>query len=220
FRHLVDLPIAYFQSRRVGDSVARVRELENIRSFLTNNSITLLLDVLFTVVFVAVMFLYSGWLTLVVVASLPLYFLVSLVVTPLLRARIDQSFQRGAENQAFLVEAVNGIDTLKSMAVESQISRRWNSQLAAYVSAGFKTQNLSNLANESVGLIAKLVTVGTRWLGALLLIDGELTVGELIAFNMLAGRVSQPIIRLAQLWTSFQQSGVSIQRLGDILNNR
>lgn len=220
FRHLVDLPIAYFQARRVGDSVARVRELENIRSFLTNNSITLLLDVLFTVVFVAVMFLYSGWLTLVVVASLPLYFLVSLVVTPLLRARIDQSFQRGAENQAFLVEAVNGIDTLKSMAVESQISRRWNSQLAAYVSAGFKTQNLSNLANESVGLIGKLVTVGTLWLGARLVIDGELTVGELIAFNMLAGRVSQPIIRLAQLWTSFQQTGVSIQRLGDILNNR
>lgn len=220
FRHLVNLPTAYFQARRVGDSVARVRELENIRSFLTNNSVTLLLDVLFTVVFIAVMLLYSGWLTLVVVGSLPLYFLVSLIVTPLLRARIDQSFQRGAENQAFLVEAVNGIDTLKSMAVEPQITRRWNNQLAAYVSASFKTQNLSNLANESVGLIGKLVTVGTLWLGARLVIDGELTVGELIAFNMLAGRVSQPIIRLAQLWTSFQQTGVSIQRLGDILNTR
>ena len=220
FGHLIELPLAYFQARRVGDSVARVRELENIRSFLTINSITLLLDVLFTVVFIAVMFLYSGWLTLMVVASLPLYFLVSLVVTPLLRARIDQSFQRGAENQAFLVEAVNGIDTLKAMAVEPQIARRWNNQLAAYVSASFKTQNLSNLANESVGLIGKLVTVGTLWLGARLVIDGELTVGELIAFNMLAGRVSQPIIRLAQLWTSFQQTGVSIQRLGDILNNR
>ncbi len=220
FRHLIDLPAAYFQARRVGDSVARVRELENIRSFLTNNSVTLLLDVVFTVVFIAVMFLYSGWLTLVVVGSLPLYFLVSLVVTPLLRARIDQSFQRGAENQAFLVEAVNGIDTLKSMAVEPQITRRWNNQLAAYVSASFKTQNLSNLANESVGLIGKLVTVATLWLGARLVIDGELTVGELIAFNMLAGRVSQPIIRLAQLWTSFQQTGVSIQRLGDILNTR
>ncbi len=220
FRHLIDLPAAYFQARRVGDSVARVRELENIRSFLTNNSVTLLLDAVFTVVFIAVMFLYSGWLTLVVVGSLPLYFLVSLVVTPLLRARIDQSFQRGAENQAFLVEAVNGIDTLKSMAVEPQITRRWNNQLAAYVSASFKTQNLSNLANESVGLIGKLVTVATLWLGARLVIDGELTVGELIAFNMLAGRVSQPIIRLAQLWTSFQQTGVSIQRLGDILNTR
>ncbi|WP_325949303.1 type I secretion system permease/ATPase [Pseudomonas putida] len=220
FRHLIDLPTAYFHARRVGDSVARVRELENIRSFLTNNSITLVLDVLFSVVFIAVMFLYSGWLTLVVVGSLPFYFLVSLVVTPLLRALIDQSFQRGAENQAFLVEAVNGIDTLKSMAVEPQVTRRWNDQLAAYVSASFKTQNLSSLANESVGLIGKLVTVATLWLGARLVIEGVLTVGELIAFNMLAGRVSQPIIRLAQLWTSFQQTGVSIQRLGDILNTR
>lgn len=220
FQHLIDLPLAYFHARRVGDSVARVRELENIRSFLTGNSVTLLLDVLFTVVFIAVMFLYSGWLTLVVVASLPLYFLVSLLVTPLLRRRIDQSFQRGAENQAFLVEAVNGIDTLKSMAVEPQVTRRWNNQLAAYVSASFRTQNLSNLAHESVALIGKLVTVGTLWLGARLVIEGQITVGELIAFNMLAGRVSQPIMRLAQLWTSFQQTGISIQRLGDILNNR
>ncbi|NIX92191.1 type I secretion system permease/ATPase [Pseudomonas fulva] len=220
FKHLIDLPSAYFHARRVGDSVARVRELENIRSFLTNNSITLVLDVLFTVVFIAVMFFYSGWLTLVVVGSLPFYFLVSLTVTPMLRAWIDQGFQRGAENQAFLVETVNGIDTLKSMAVEPQVTRRWNNQLAAYVTASFRTQNLSNLANEGVGLIGKLVTVATLWLGARLVIEGHLTVGELIAFNMLAGRVSQPIIRLAQLWTSFQQTGVSIQRLGDILNTR
>lgn len=220
FQHLIELPLAYFQARRVGDSVARVRELENIRSFLTSNSITLLLDVLFVAVFIVVMWLYSGWLTLLVIASLPLYLLVSLLVTPLLRARIDQSFQRGAENQAFLVEAVNGIDTLKTMAVEPQVTRRWNQQLAAYVDASFKTQNLSNIAHESVALIGKLVTVGTLWLGARLVIEGALTVGELIAFNMLAGRVAQPIMRLAQLWTSFQQTGISIQRLGDILNNR
>lgn len=220
FRHLLMLPIAYFQARRVGDSVARVRELENIRSFLTGNSITLLLDVFFSVVFIAVMFFYSGWLTLVVVLSLPLYFLVSLLITPILRARINDSFTKGAENQAFLVETVNGIDTLKSMAVEPQISRRWENQLAAYVTAGFKTQNLAGIANECVGLIGKLVTVATLWLGARLVIDGDLSVGQLIAFNMLAGRVSQPIMRLAQLWTQFQQTGVSIQRLGDILNTR
>ncbi|HLD65749.1 MAG TPA: type I secretion system permease/ATPase [Pseudomonas sp.] len=220
FRHLVTLPLAYFQARRVGDSVARVRELENIRSFLTGNAITLVLDVLFSVVFIAVMCVYSGWLTLVVVLSLPLYFGVSLLVTPLLRARLNESFSRGAENQAFLVETINGIDTLKSMAVEPQITRQWDNQLAGYVAASFKTQNLSALANESVGLIGKLVTVSTLWLGARLVIDGELSVGQLIAFNMLAGRVSQPIMRLAQLWTSFQQTGVSVQRLGDILNSR
>ncbi|ANY85730.1 MULTISPECIES: type I secretion system permease/ATPase [Pseudomonas] len=220
FHHLIHLPLAYFQARRVGDSVARVRELENIRNFLTGNAITLVMDVLFSVVFIAVMFYYSGWLTLVVVASLPLYALVSLLITPVLRQRLQDSFNRGAENQAFLVETVNGIDTLKSMAVEPQVLRRWDNQLAAYVAAGFKTQTLSTLANESVGLIGKLVTVATLWLGARLVIDGQLTVGELIAFNMLAGRVAQPIMRLAQLWTSFQQTGVSVQRLGDILNTR
>ncbi|WP_137818779.1 type I secretion system permease/ATPase [Pseudomonas sp. 2FG] len=220
FRHLVTLPLAYFQARRVGDSVARVRELENIRSFLTGNAITLVLDVLFSVVFIAVMFVYSGWLTLVVLLSLPLYFLISFLVTPVLRARLNESFSRGAENQAFLVETVNGIDTLKAMAVEPQVTRKWDNQLAGYVAASFKTQTLSTLANESVGLIGKLVTVATLWLGARLVIDGDLSVGQLIAFNMLAGRVSQPIMRLAQLWTSFQQTGVSVQRLGDILNSR
>ena len=220
FRHLIGLPLAYFQARRVGDSVARVRELENIRSFLTGNSITLVLDVLFSVVFIAVMCLYSGWLTLVVVLSLPLYFLISLLITPLLRARLNESFNRGAENQAFLVETVSGIDTLKAMAVEPQITRKWDNQLAAYVKASFNTQTLSTLANESVGLVGKLVTVATLWLGARLVIAGDLSVGQLIAFNMLAGRVAQPIMRLAQLWTSFQQTGVSVQRLGDILNSQ
>ncbi|WP_272902577.1 type I secretion system permease/ATPase [Pseudomonas sp. ADAK18] len=220
FRHLVNLPLAYFQARRVGDSVARVRELENIRSFLTGNAITLVLDVMFSVVFIAVMFYYSAWLTLIVLLSLPLYVLVSALITPLLRARLQDSFSRGAENQAFLVETVNGIDTVKSMAVEPQAIRKWDNQIAAYVAAGFKTQNLSTIANESVGLIGKLVTVATLWMGARLVIDGSLTVGQLIAFNMLAGRVSQPIMRLAQLWTSFQQTGVSVQRLGDILNTR
>jgi subfamily B ATP-binding cassette protein HlyB/CyaB len=220
FRHLVTLPLAYFQARRVGDSVARVRELENIRSFLTGNAITLILDVLFSVVFVAVMFFYSGWLTLVVVVSLPLYFVISWLITPLLRARLQESFSRGAENQAFLVETVNGIDTLKAMAAEPQIHRKWDNQLAGYVAATFRTQTLSMLANESVGLVGKLVTVATLWVGARLAMDGQLSVGQLVAFNMLAGRVAQPILRLAQLWTNFQQTGVSIQRLGDILNTR
>ncbi|OYY73520.1 MAG: type I secretion system permease/ATPase [Gammaproteobacteria bacterium 28-57-27] len=218
FQHLLHLPLGYFQARRVGDSVARVRELENIRAFLTGNAITVVLDVLFSVVFIGVMLLYSGWLTLVVLASLPLYFLIALMVTPLLRARLHEKFNRGAENQAFLVEAISGIDTLKSMAVEPQMQRRWDNQLASYVSSSFKTATLSTLAHESTNLIGKLVTVATLWLGAKLVIEGQLSVGQLIAFNMLAARVAQPIMRLAQLWTDFQQTGISIQRLGDILN--
>ncbi|QDX79885.1 type I secretion system permease/ATPase [Denitratisoma sp. DHT3] len=220
FRHLLNLPLAYFQARRVGDTVARVRELENIRSFLTGNAITIVLDLFFSVVFIGVMLWYSGWLTLVVVLSLPCYALLSIFVTPLLRARLHEKFKRNAENQAFLVEAVNGIDTLKAMAVEPQMTRRWDNQLAAYVAASFKTNTLGTLAHEGVNLIGKLVTIITMWLGARLVISGDLTVGQLIAFNMLAGRVAQPVIRLAQLWTDFQQTGISVQRLGDILNNR
>ncbi|WP_300337522.1 type I secretion system permease/ATPase [Accumulibacter sp.] len=220
FRHLLHLPLAYFQARRVGDTVARVRELENIRQFLTGNAITLVLDLLFSIVFLAVMLCYSGWLTLIVVASLPCYLILSLLITPLLRGRLHEKFNRGAENQAFLVETVNGIDTLKAMAVEPQMARRWENQLAAYVSAGFRTATLGTLAHEGVSLIGKGVTVATMWLGARLVIDGELSVGQLIAFNMLAGRVATPVMRLAQLWTDFQQTGISVQRLGDILNTR
>ncbi|NWB98374.1 type I secretion system permease/ATPase [Pseudomonas gingeri] len=220
FRHLLALPLAYFQSRRVGDSVARVRELENIRSFLTGNTLTLILDVFFSVVFIAVMLFYSGWLTLIVLISMPLYVLVSVGITPVLRARLNEKFNRGAENQSFLVETISAIDTVKSMAVEPQMIRRWDNQMAAYIAAGFRTATLGTLAREAVGVIGKLVTVATLWLGARLVIDGDLTVGQLIAFNMLSGRVAQPIMRLAQLWTDFQQTGISVQRLGDILNTR
>jgi subfamily B ATP-binding cassette protein HlyB/CyaB len=137
FRHLLALPLAYFEARRVGDSVARIRELENIRNFLTGQAMTSVLDLLFSVVFIAVMLFYSFWLTMIVVISLPCYFLISALITPILRARLNEKFNRGAENQAFLVESVNGIQTLKAMAVEPQATRHWDNQLAAYVSAGF-----------------------------------------------------------------------------------
>jgi ATP-binding cassette, subfamily B, bacterial HlyB/CyaB len=220
FRHLLALPLSYFQARRVGDSVARVRELENIRSFLTGNAITLVLDLLFSVVFIAVMFYYSGWLTLIVVVSLPCYVILSISFTPLLRSRLEEKFSRGAENQAFLVETISGIDTVKAMALEPLWTRKWDSQLAAYVASSFKTATVSTLANGGVSLISKIVTVITLYVGALLVIDNKLSVGQLIAFNMLAGQVAQPVMRLAQLWTDFQQMGISVQRLGDILNTR
>ncbi len=220
FRHLLALPMSYFQARRVGDSVARVREIENIRSFLTGNAITVVLDILFSVVFIAVMLFYSGWLTLIVLASLPFYILISALITPMLRVRLNEKFNRSAENQSFLVETISGIDTLKSMAVEPQMTRHWDNQLAHYVSASFRATTLSTIAHEGVNLVGKLVVVGTLWLGARLVIEGDLSVGQLIAFNMLAGRVAQPIMRLAQLWTDFQQVGISMQRLGDILNTR
>ncbi len=220
FRHLVQLPLAYFQARRVGDSVARVRELENIRSFLTGNALTVVLDVFFSVVFIAVMLFYSVPLTLIVLASLPLYFGLSLAVVPVLRRRLDAKFARGAENQALLVETVTGIQTVKAGALEPSFGRRWDAQLAAYVSASFRTQNLATWAHEGVNLIGKLVNAATLWYGAHLVMGNELTVGQFVAFNMFAQRVAQPIMRMAQLWTDFQQTGISMARLGDILNTR
>ena len=220
FRHLLALPLAWFQARRVGDSVARVRELENIRGFLTGNALTLLLDVLFSVLFIAVMLFYSVPLTLIVLVSLLLYFALSLLLMPVLRARLNEKFARGAENQALLVESITGIQTVKAGALEPALARRWDEQLAAYVSASFKTSTLASYGHEGINLIGKLVGAATLWYGARLVMDQQLTVGQFVAFNMFAQRVAQPIMRMAQLWTDFQQTGISMARLGDILNTR
>jgi subfamily B ATP-binding cassette protein HlyB/CyaB len=219
-RHLLNLPLAYFQARRVGDSVARVRELENIRQFLTGNALTLVLDVAFSVIFIAVMFTYSVPLTLIVLASLPLYLILSLTIVPVLRGRLNEKFARGAENQSLLVETVTGIQTVKASALEPQMARRWDEQLAAYVSASLRTQTLAQYGHEGINLIGKVVNAATLWYGAHLVMDGSLTVGMFVAFNMFAGRVAQPIMRIAQMWTDFQQTGLSMERLGDILNTR
>jgi subfamily B ATP-binding cassette protein HlyB/CyaB len=218
FRHLLALPIAYFQVRRVGDSVARVRELENIRNFLTSSALTLVIDLFFTVVFVAVMFLYSPVLTWIVLGSLPLYIAISAASTPLFRSRLDEKFRRGAENQAFLVECVAGAETLKAMAVEPQMQRRWEEQLAGYVASSFRVLTLGNVASQTVQFVNKIAMAGILYFGAKLVIEGNLTVGELVAFNLLAGRVNQPVLRLAQIWQDFHQARLSVERLGDILN--
>ncbi len=220
FRHLLALPIAYFQARRVGDSVARVRELENIRSFLTGNAMTLVMDLVFSVVFIGVMLWYSARLTVIVAVSIPVYGVLSVIFTPMLRARLNEKFNRNAENHSFLVESVGGIATVKAMAVEPRWIDKWEKQLASYVSAGLSVTNVATVASGGVTLVSKLVTASIIWVGATLVVDGKLTVGELVAFNMLAGQVSSPILRLAQLWNDFQQVGVSMQRLGDILNAR
>jgi subfamily B ATP-binding cassette protein HlyB/CyaB len=218
YRHLMALPIAYFQARRAGDSVARVRELENIRNFLTSSALTLVVDLVFTVVFLAVMYYYSPVLTWIVIAAFPFYIAISVGATPLFRRRLDEKFARGAENQAFLVESVTGVETLKAMAVEPQMQVRWEEQLAAYVAASFRVLSLGNWASNGVQLVSKIVTALTLYFGATAVIGGDLTVGELVAFNMLAGRVAQPVLRLAQLWQDFHQARLSVHRLGDILN--
>jgi ATP-binding cassette, subfamily B, bacterial HlyB/CyaB len=220
FRHLIALPLPYFGARRVGDTVARVRELENIRNFLTGQALTAVIDLVFSFVFIAVMCIYSVWLTLIVVISLPLYATISATLVPTLRKRLNEKFARGADNQSFLVETVSSVETVKAMAVEPQFIKKWETQLAAYVASGFRVTYLGNIGQQLIQYVGKLVTLATLLLGAKLVIDGRLTVGELIAFNMMSQRVASPVLRLAQLWQDFQQIGISMSRLGDILNSR
>lgn len=218
FRHVLALPLAYFESRRVGETVARVRELENIRNFLTGQALTALLDLCFTVVFLGVMASYSGWLTLIVIISMLLYGAWSAVITPGLRRGLDEKFARGAENQSFLVEAMTGVGTIKATATAPRMTRIWDMQLAAYVSASLTVVRRANLGQQGIQLIQKGVSVALLYIGARLVIEGQLTVGQLIAFNMLSGQVAAPVVRLAQLWQDFQQVGISVRRMGDVLN--
>jgi ATP-binding cassette, subfamily B, bacterial HlyB/CyaB len=220
FRHLLALPIGYFAARRVGDTVARVRELENIRNFLTGQALTAIIDLFFSIIFIGVMCLYSLRLTLIVVLSLPVYAAISATLTPILRARLNEKFNRGANNQSFLVETVSAAETVKAMAVEPQFTRSWDNQLAGYVAAGFRVSNLGNIGQQLIQVVGKLVTILTLFFGAKLVIDGALSIGQLIAFNMMSQRVAAPVLRLAQLWQDMQQIGISMQRLGDILNAR
>ncbi|WP_306427319.1 MULTISPECIES: type I secretion system permease/ATPase [unclassified Burkholderia] len=220
FRHLLKLPLAYFGVRRVGDTVARVRELESIRTFLTGQALTAVIDLFFSIIFLGVMCLYSVWLTLVVAISLPIYAAISILITPILRKRLDEKFARTADNQSFLVETVSGVETVKSMAIEPQFTRRWDNQLADYVAAGFRVTTLGNVGQQLIQLVGKLVSLVTLFLGARFVIEGKLSVGQLIAFNMMSQHVAAPVLRLAQLWQDFQQVGISMSRLGDILNTR
>jgi len=218
FRHLLHLPLPYFESRRSGETVARVRELENARNFMTGAALTSWLDLLFAAVFLGVMFYYSATLTLIVIAALPLLFAVSWLITPLMRKKLEDKFALGAENQTFLVETVTSMETIKSHAVEGAWQRDWERRLCDYVTAAFESGHLGNATNQFIGLASKLLTVLLLYFGARLVIDGDLTVGGLIAFNMLAGRVNAPILKLASLWQEFTQMKVSVKRLADIMN--
>ncbi|ESQ89965.1 hypothetical protein ABENE_13245 [Asticcacaulis benevestitus DSM 16100 = ATCC BAA-896] len=218
YRHMLALPMAYFEARRVGDTIARVRELDTIREFLTSSSVTLIIDLLFTAIFLVVMWFYSPWLMLIVLICIVLYALTAGLITTPLRKRIEERFARGAESQAFLVESVSGIQTLKASAVEPQMQTRWERLLAAYVKSGYKAAQLNIWGGQAIQLINKASTVLILFVGAKLALSGKMTVGELVAFNMLAGRVAEPVLRLAGLWQQFQEARVGVDRLGDILN--
>lgn len=216
FNHLFRLPLRYFEERRVGDTVARVRELENIRRFLTGTPLTLILDLMFIVVYLIVMFFYSKILTLIILGSFPLYILLSLSITPVLRERINQKFTLGAEMNSFLVEAVSGVQTVKALALEPKFQRRWEEGAAEYTRACYKASVLGGNASAVSRVFHQLVDLLILWTGARLVIEGKISVGQLIAFRMLSGRVSNPVLRIVGLWQEFQQVRVSLGRIADI----
>jgi len=219
FDHLLRLPLAYFETRATGQTVARVRELETIRSFLTGQGLSSAIDLLFAVIFIVVLFMYSPLLTLIVLGSIPFYILIAALVRPVLRERIKERFNRGAASQQFLVESVVGIHTLKAAAVEPMLRNEWEERLAAYVRTSFQAITLSAMGQGAIQYVSKAMTALVLFYGALAVMNGELTVGGLVAFNMIMNQVTAPILRLSQLFQDFQQIQISVERLGDILNS-
>ena len=218
FAHLMRLPLHYFETRPAGQTVARVRELENIRSFLTGQALFSGLDLIFAFVFIAVLFVYSWSLALIVVATIPVYALIGIVLRPFLRDKINEKFNKGAISQQFLVESIVGMSTIKGSAVEPIMQAQWEDRLATYVKTSFDATMLSAGGQNAIQYASRLTTALTLLFGAQAVMNGELTVGALVAFNMIAGQTIQPILRLSQLWQDFQQVQISVERLGDILN--
>ena len=219
FWHLLRLPIAYFERRPTGTLIARLQAVETIREFLSGAMVSLLLDMPFLVVFLAMMFWYSWQLTLIAVVVLGLIALLSVLVTPLLRARLNRQFLLGAQNQAFVTEYVAGIETVKALQMEPQLRDRYDGLLAAYLSAGFATRQVSNSYSVVATSLEQVMTLSILCAGALLVMENSgFTIGMLVAFQMFAGRLSQPMLRLSGLWQEFQHASMAVRRLGDVMD--
>ena len=219
FEHLFKLPPRYFERRPTGVLVARVHGVETIREFLSGAAVTLVLDVPFLLIFLAIMFYYSATLTVVAVTVLLLISALSLAVTPLLRQRLNQQFLLGARNQAFLTEYVSGMETVKALQMEPQLQRRFGAYLASYLQAGFGTRQLANAYNVAANMLEQLLTLIILCFGAwLVMTSQEFTIGMLVAFQMFASRLSQPMLHLVGLWQQFQQADIAVKRLGDVMN--
>ncbi len=217
--HLLRLPLRYFDRRPVGELSSRVNELENIRQFLTGTALTVVLDALFSVLYILVMFIYSIKLTFVSLATIPLFMLLTFFVSPIVRKQLRAKAERNAETQSFLVEALSGIQTVKAQNMELKTRWKWQEKYARYVSDGFKTVLTSTTAGSASGFLNKMSGLLVLWFGAVLVLDGKLTLGGLIAFRIISGYVTQPLLRLTQLWQNFQETALSLERLSDIIDH-
>ncbi|MFA0481594.1 peptidase domain-containing ABC transporter, partial [Vibrio splendidus] len=217
-KHLFGLPLMFFKTRQVGAIVTRVRELDTVREFLTGSMFTLTVEFLFMFVFLYVMSLLSPPLTWLFIATIPLYVLLAWWLTPRMQAAVEEQFTHAAANTSFLTETVAGSETLKSLAVEPRFVRRWDDQTEKMVSTGYVVQQLNNRSNHVVQLIQKVTSVGVLWLGATEVLSLEMTIGQLIAFNMMTNHIAQPLSRMVELWGQFIQTRVALEKLGDMLN--
>ncbi|MEL6555959.1 MAG: type I secretion system permease/ATPase [Cyanobacteria bacterium J06621_11] len=217
--HLLRLPLRYFDRRPVGELSSRVNELENIRQFLTGTALTVVMDALFSVLYIGVMFIYSVKLTIVSLATIPLFMMLTFFVSPIVRRQLRAKAERNAETQSFLVEALSGIQTVKAQNMELKTRWKWQEKYARYVSDGFKTVLTSTTAGSASGFLNKLSGLLVLWVGAYLVLEGNLTLGGLIAFRIISGYVTQPLLRLTQLWQNFQETALSLERLSDIIDH-
>jgi len=216
--HLLRLPLRYFEKRPVGELATRINELENIRQFLTGTALTVGLDAVFSVVYIIVMLFYSWQLTLVGLGTIPIFIIITLIASPTVSRQLRSKAERNSETQSYLVEVMSGIQTVKAQNIELRSRFSWQERYARYVAAGFKTVITSTLANSTSQFLNKLSSLLVLWVGAYLVLQGELTLGELIAFRIISGYVTSPILRLAQLWQSFQETALSLERLSDIVD--
>jgi len=219
FRHLLHLPLPYFEHRPTGTLVARLHGVETVREFISGAAVTLLLDLPFLFIFIAVMFWYSWQLTLIALLLLSLICAISFAVTPALRDKLNHQFLLGAKNQAFVTEYVAGMETVKSLQMEPVLEHKYGDLLSNYLAAGFATRQLSNSYNVVANALEQIMTLSILVVGALLVMKNEgFTIGMLVAFQMFAGRMSQPMLRLAGLWQEFQQADIAVKRLGDLMD--
>jgi ATP-binding cassette subfamily B protein len=217
--HLLRLPLTYFDNRRVGELAGRMNELDKIRQFLTGTALTVVLDAIFSVIYIVVMFVYSWLLSLVALATVPLFAILTLLVSPIVRGQLRRRAERYADTESYLVEVLSGIQTVKAQNIELQSRWKWLDRYARYVSAGFKSVLTSSTASSVSGFLQKLSGLMLLWAGAYLVLKNEMTLGELIAFRIIAGYVTSPLLRLVQLWQNFQETALSIERLSDILDS-
>ena len=220
FHHLISLPLPYYENRRVGDTLMRINALSQVREFLTGQGLMTILDVIFSVVFVILMFWYNVPLTFIALCCVPLYLMQNFWAIPIIKKKIEDVWRTGAANNAFMVEAITNIETIKALAIEPQFNHRWENLLARYVRTTFENVKFRLVIGSFSGLVQNLVTMAILWYGGHLVMDGYFTLGQLIAFQMISRQATEPMTKLLTMWPEVQQTGLSLERISDILNTR